>query len=392
MAALFLTRAAALAGTAATVMDIADTSERAYVRAKKVHKSAFARRVPKNFRRTHGVAPRTRSRHRAPPGLGLRPDRGRRLSQLTKVYKRNMPRYGRKRKRRGTLRRRARGRRLSMGRRSGKAKRSRRRGRKAPAFHRLRLYPGGIPLTHKIKLRMMKQCQIVSLPGEWGFIEFSPASVVNPMFNMRTGPLAGANHTAMQWTLKGGTAVTPKPQCYGYDHWIGVTGQNTYRKWKVLGSKTQLLHIPTISGNGNASQLYAGFNPKVWAETDDFGSTFGDTYSNIKQGEISDWINCGVCPNPKIITPQKQLGVGVQGQFTHTYSAKKYARSLRKKGIDDGDWFGEFFNEPVINPKAYFMIADLGLDDTLPQPFSFMLVIDYTIQLSGLKMGDQSEA
>lgn len=304
-----------------------------------------------------------------------------------------MPRYSRARRgRRSSVR----NRRASMlkkkyRKRSSRFRSHRRRVRRArrPRIGRsLRLYPGGVPLTHKIKLRVMKQVQVSSFPGGWGYIVFSPASLSDPFQHFTTGGVVGA-HQALPYGLIGG-ATTPKPQPYGFDHWVGITDSNRYRKYKVLGAKITLAKInEAVEPGVTQPTQWAGFS-KLFAVNDDFGTTFNETYSNVDRTEVEDWVNCGIVKRPQTITKAKAFNQA-PAVFTHTYSAKKYQRTLKKVGVTDGDWYGEHGTDPVINPRVYFSMADPGASTTAIT-FLFWCTIDYTVQLTGLRLGGEDVA
>lgn len=393
--AQFLAATAGVAATAATIMDIIDTGKRVnkLVRPARTRKNVLSlrRRVLKGHRLRNQKA-----LHEAGP---RRPRRGARVkkrrsqhNKLLNLAHTPMTRSNARSRRRRAPRRR--------GRRAGKrAKSSSRRRRKSVrGLSRLRLYPGGVPKTHIVKLRMMKQCIITSSPGKWAFIRFSPANLRDPMSQMDLTGGAVATHQQMKWTLKDGT-ITPRPQPYGFDHWLDTTAsplQSTYGKFSVLGCKISLIRTPLKAENTDAAsytQLYAGFNQRTWPSSTTDGSTFASTYGLIDSGEISDWINAGVCPRAQIITQAKQLGSGAGTVFTHHYSQKKYRRQLRKIGATDESWYGSHGIGPAENPQAFFMIADLGpTDDGTPVPLAFMLNMEYTVQLTGMLYGNESEA
>lgn len=238
-----------------------------------------------------------------------------------------------------------------------------------------------------IKLRIMTQIRIVANSGGWGWFKFNPANLHDPLKHMNATGSTSGNHYSLKVVLKDGVAITPRPQPYGYDHWIGISSSNVYQKWTVLGSSCSLIKTSDHIVSDSGSRHYAGWS-KLMAETDDFGTPFQTMYDNIDSSEVADWLNTGIVRKPAIITASKVFDKP-EPAFTFNYSQRKYKAQLKKKGIDDGDWYGEHASPPVVNPEAFFMLADLGLPSVATDVFPFMFVCDYTVQLSGLIMGGE---
>ncbi len=297
---------------------------------------------------------------------------------------------------RGRVRRSGRGRRGSVRRR-----RKSTRGR-APKM-RLRLYPGGFPRTHIVKLRSMKQMQITHNPANWGFVKFFPSSMKAPLassndttedFNTRIATPTQLVHRSLIFTDKAGLEVPTLAQPYGYDAWLqgfsdtGSSITHQYDKYKVLGCKITLAFIPDTSTEGG-TQVYGGFS-KIQDQNSLFGTTFINKYAEINRTEVSDFLNVGMVKDLKLLQAGGSGLGGVQKAFTFNYSAKKYARHLKRVGVEQtSDWYGTHQAAPNIMPEAIFLMADLGASSTA-HAFSVMVIHDYTIQLTGSLVSAQS--
>lgn len=277
-----------------------------------------------------------------------------------------------------------------------KKRRGRRMRKRRISRPRLRLYPGGFPLTHKIKLRMVKQIVIHTnaAGGQWGWFKWNPARLSDPLSGLTAGGVVGT-HVSMNVTLKDGAAITPRPQPYGYDHWLGDTTTSTdkYKRYSVLGSKCTLVKTSdTVITDAAASRFYAGWSrlfSEDGAATTGFGLTFAQTYIQIGFADVSDWLNTGVVKHPGVITNGKVFNKA-DPAFTATYSQKKYKRSLERRGFNQAaDWSAIFSANPGIDPEFHFMIADLGAATTTV-PMRFLMVCDYTVLLSSGVMGEHS--
>lgn len=366
----------------------------------------------------HATLPDRLRRHlvrtslRAPLGEG--PDhrtalRFHRLSQKQKneLYKRQqiargrsqrnkMPkRYGRRR--RGGRKRRPRYRRRP---------RSRVRRRRRRPKTRLRLYPGGVPQTKIVKLRVMRQYVITTPALEWGFIEWTPADMRIPFPGSKAaGTVLSHKNLKMATTAAGGSTFSTNRQPYGYDHWLGLgsTAHSNYLNYKVLGSKIKITFVPSAHGPDAGDNYYAGFSqlfvgPAGDAASDD-GPTLDSKYGTIAPGQISDWINAGVVKRRKVVTTGGS-GSGFQS-FIFYYSAKKWERQLKRMGTNYGTrdqhgsvaqgllWKGTHGTSPAISPVCYFMMADIGTS-TAGQAINCMITIEYTVQFSSLDVLDPS--
>lgn len=316
--------------------------------------------------------------------------------------KRKMVRFARRRRsRRKSLHRRARrGRRKSM--------RGRRRSRKSRVPRpRLRLFPGGFPKTHVVKLRSMKQMTIHSNPGNWGYVQFQPSSMLKPLQFSASGTIdiptlitspAVLNHRRLIFTAKNGTTAVPLlAQPYGYDAWLETQSgtisdpNHQYDKYVVLGCKITIAFIPSLSTEGGA-QVYAGFT-KIQDQSSNYGTTFTQKYAEIDRTEISDMLNVGIVPDMGLVQAGGSGLGGVSKVYTFNYSQKKYKKHLKRIGVElEQDWYGQHGNAPANMPQALFVMADLGKTDGDATIFQCMVIHDYTIRLSGSRPGAQSVA
>lgn len=388
MAAQLFQGLAAGAATVATIMDISDTGQRAARkydrfaganagRPKRAKRNAVSRRRPGRMARLGSNKKQAVIRHRG--------DRLARLRRPRASHNSTMARYGKRGRRSRTPYRRRRGRaRKAGGRTRGRASRLKR--------SHLRLYPGGVPKTHLIKLRMIKQVAISTRNGEWGFISFQPANPHDPLEHMLAATAPVGDHQALAFTLKGG-AITPRPQPYGFDRWLPGAGDvSMYDRGVVQGAKIQIFNIPNTTGvAGSNDRYYAGWSRLFPTGSSTFGKTFAQTYANVDRTEISDWINTGLCKRPQIITASKTFNKK-DAVFTHTYSLKKWLRHGHKTGraYDTSNQYFTATGGPVVNPEVKFMIADVGVGSSVTV-FNMMVVIDYTIKLSNMILGQESE-
>lgn len=296
---------------------------------------------------------------------------------------RNKMPYGRG-YRRGRKRRK--GRRKAKGRYQRRARRSRRRPRR---IQRIRLYPGGVPLTHMIKLKSMKQMLIHTRPLEWGRVEFSPASMLQPLLGSALTASVNTDQQTLSFLNKADNAVPLLAQPYGYDHWLGNTGDNIYRKYKVLGSKITIRLTPSSNSPDSGSHFYAGWS-RLCGQDDNYGEEFDKRYVNATRLEIADMLNIGVIK--KVGTITSTTGRDAFKTFTFRYSWKKYNRSLRRRGINPTieAWHGTHGSEPGIVPRCYFIVADMGTSTSIVK-LNVMVTHEYTVQLSGLRIGQESE-
>ncbi len=306
-----------------------------------------------------------------------------------KRHARTMPRYNRRYGRRTTAGRRSfykkrfAARRRYAGRSTGFRKY--RRGRRMVNRTRLRIYAGGFPVTKKIKLRILKQVVIHSRIGEWGYVNFFPADLHDPLVGYLTPSAAVGNHQRLVMVDKA-NAVLPRPQPYGFDHWLGDVGADHYRKYKVLGCQISLTLIPNKTLDTSETTHYAGW-AGIFPEADTDGTTFATRYDLINRLEISDMLNCKLIKNPRIIN------LSTAQRFSLNYSARAWGRMRRGVGISAAErWYGEHDTAPEINPVAKFIIADLGAADSGVIAYNFLFEQTFTVQLTGGRLGNVSNA
>lgn len=311
--------------------------------------------------------------------------------------RRRRVRFGRKRKRRSS----------TVRRRRKSAFKRRRRSKRRGSRHRniVRLYPGGLPLSHIVKLRVLTQCQFESVGGQWCVFRFRPADMLIPFGNQATAanstntgdnprPYVGVSSGA--WFDKTGTTVAErKKQPQGYDSWLDQSASlSAYKKYIVLGSK---ISITTIDGNvdsGANVKLYAGFTKlydRIGGITLQSGVSIGDNYSNIIGTEVADWLSVRMVKNLGIVQSNPLANtMRASRTFTYNYSQKKYKRHMKRIGLtNDDDWFGSHLASPLTSPEVFFCLADLGAssaDTKIP----CVVNIEYTVRLSGLEVPDRS--
>lgn len=284
------------------------------------------------------------------------------------------------------------------------SRRPRARGRRPRrrAKTKLRLYPGGVPSTHIVKLRVMRQYVITTPSLEWGYVEFNPADMRIPFPGSKAaGTVNSHKNLKMATTAAGGATFSTNRQPYGYDHWLIDSGaeHSNYRHYKVLGSKITLRFVPSSRGADSGDNYYAGFSQLFTGAagqlTSSHGPTLDSKYNRIAPNEIADWMNAGLVKRRKVVTTG---GSGGRFQtFTFKYSAKKWERSLRRNGVlfgtsytaSDTQWMGTHGVSPVVNPVCYFMMADIGTS-TAGQAINCMITIDYTVKLSSLDISQAS--
>ncbi len=332
---------------------------------------------------------------KAPPGplaMEVELPQKHKASNLEAIVQGKMPHRARKRKRRKSRFRR----------RNASAKRRRksvRRGRKRRRSIRrpLRLYPGGMPLTHKLKMRSTRQCLIKSSAGKWGTLTLHPGSMQQPFASMQTAEdtymVASGNQTRLPFTDKAGVANVNAGQPQGYDYWLGITASGKYRKYKVLGCQIIVAFIADTASTGGA-QHYAGFTG-LMGQSDDYGDTFSTKYRFVNDVEVSDMLNNAIIKGPKIITSGGTDFGGVHKAFVFNYSQKRYERYLKKVGARQGAtgamdaWYGTHTTGPTITPKARFVICDIGVD-TAPVTYNVIINHTWTVQLSDVIIPDAS--
>lgn len=308
----------------------------------------------------------------------------RRRSQRNKMPKR----YARRR--RGRRKRRSRPR-------YGTRPRARGRRRRRVAKTRLRLYPGGVPQTHIVKLRVMRQYVITTPTLEWGFIEFNPASMRIPFPGSKAAGTVNSHKNLKMATVTDTFSTNRQP--YGYDHWLlGDASKSHYKDYKVLGSKITIKFIPSARTADAGDNYYAGWSQLFTGPAGNASSTDGPTldskYGNVAASEIGDWMNAGIVKRRRVVTTG---GDGRFKSFVFKYSAKRWERQLKRNGIQYGVatpdsgllWQGNHGTDPVINPVCYFMMADIGTSD-VGQAINVMITIEYTVKLSSLDLVNAS--
>lgn len=305
-----------------------------------------------------------------------------------------MPRRRRRRPRRGRKRRR------SMRRSRRTSTRNKRRRRRSVVRHRLRLYPGGFPKTHLIKLRAVKQCLITSLPDAWGSIFFFPADPSDPFVGW-IDDIAGALgndgatgvHKRMLFTDKAGN-IAGRPQPYGWDEWMSTS---PYRHAVVEGSKITITFVQgTAAGAGNSFRMIAGFSTLSEEGGVAFIPNFNSTFGNINTLEVADMINNKIIKNPKTLSITGDgVTLPVPQTFVHTYSRKRLEKHMKRIGTytDVASNISNYQlakeNSPAFNPKVRFIIADVGsVSSTIA--FNCFVTMDYTIRLMNPTMPDKS--
>ncbi len=254
-------------------------------------------------------------------------------------------------------------------------------------------------MTHKIKLRVMRQYVITTPAIEWGVIEFRPADMRIPFPGSKAaGATTGGTHCGLKMatTAAGGATFSTNRQPYGYDHWLGKTevSKSQYKFYKVLGSKITIKFVPSAHGPDSGDNYYAGWSQlfDTDAAASNHGPTLESKYGAIAPNEIADWLNARIVKRPRIVTTG---GDGTFKRFVFKYSAKRWERQLKRMGThiettaSAAGWKGQQTVSPEISPVCYFMMADVGTS-TAGQAINCLITIDYTVQLSSLDLGDAS--
>lgn len=272
--------------------------------------------------------------------------------------------------------------------------------------YHLRLYPGGFPETHIIKLRLIAQTRFQSLQGSWVVFMFKPSDPVQPLQFLEThtsgavgvGTYITANQIFGRWTAKENTTtptdVLKTRQPYGWDQWQ-TEATRPYAKALVLGSKITLNFREGSQTATGTQNFKAGFAKGLFGLDSITGQpqSFGNKYGAITTNEPSDAINAKVFSHGNLSDPA--VGTRSQGKkFTYTYSMKDHMRQLKRNGSVVGDQGINALQstgntQAVYQPKAFFCISDLGM--SAAQGLDCMVTIDYTIKLSGRVIPQQSE-
>ncbi len=387
-------------------------------------RTAFHRRHQRRLlgQRSTDIRRESRNAVRAQRLLNLHRERSRRKNNLTvhratglsMARSRRRPprrRSGAKRKRRVSFKRRK----------TKRARFSRGRGRRRPMRRsHLRLFPGGVPKTRTIKLRVMKQCRVTPRGGKWGAIYFRPASMFNPFESIGALETSIAPettvvtiHEKLLFTFKDGGVGATRPQPYGYDYWLSnlAGGAGQYSRYEVLGSSTKIIMTPDTGALGGRN-FYAGFNKNLYGQHDSAVGdqdrrtdllTFYQKFKNIDDEEISDMLNNKIIDKPTIIQAGGSLSSGrsttLGAAFEFNFSQRKH-KALRRRNGQPAMWdaantgtsvyTGTHGAAPDYNPYCYFIIGDVGDTTSTPAAMPCMIVIDYTVRLSDIQMLDES--
>lgn len=312
-----------------------------------------------------------------------------------------MPPRRRRRGRRAGKRKR----RTSYTRRRRKSFRSRRKRRKSSARTKLRLYPGGFPKTHLIKLRANTQALITNVAGEWASLLLHPAQCHHPfdlvaLANLGTTDVV-AQHKRLAFTNKA-AAITPVVQPYGWDHWMeqgaaGTTAESPYQWAVVEGSTFQITFVQAVGGSASVRML-GGFSGLFEKTSNSYLPDFSKEYANIDATEVSDMLNVRIMKNPQEIY-QSGTGEPLSGgkTFIFNYSRKKTERRMKKAGtyMYGSDTKSNFMfthnTDPVFNPVARFIIADIGAAAE-EVTWNVFIKAEYTIRLSNIRYANESTA
>lgn len=315
------------------------------------------------------------------------------------------PRRRRRGRRAGKRKRRA-----SYTRSRRKSYRSRSKRRKSSARTRLRLYPGGYPKTHLIKLRANAQTRITTIGSEWASIKFQPANCSDPFLGFRLGagneptptgihpvtlaPYPADTHKLLAWTNQKGD-ILPRPQPYGWDQWML---SSPYGFAIVEGFKTTLTFIQaTSSGHGHSTRMLAGFGHLHEQTSNAFLSDWTITNKNVDSTEISDMLNNRIIKNPQELY-HGGVGESLAGPktFVYNYSRKKTERKMKKMGTyiipdaSDSNYMFSHTTSPKFNPNVRFIIADIGAGEGEPIIWNVFIKIDYTVRLMRKTISDES--
>lgn len=297
----------------------------------------------------------------------------------------------RRRRRRGRARYRARSKYARRSTAFRKFRRSRRRRAPRPA---LRLYPGGSPATHLVKLRVVIQATISNVTGEWGAILLNPASMLQPFISQGDvqvdGIYTGVDELPFHDKAGGEADILKQPQ--GYDHWISGTQETgKYGSYTVVGSHTNITFFQGNSaGTGASERMIGGFTTLFGEGGAAAGPTFADKYAAITGTEVATMLSVGIIKRPKLITVTSEMQ-HANASFDFYYSQKKWLRTLRRIGhtvVEQG--FGTFSTAPPLNPNLFFVMADLGIASGTAIPFHCIITIEYTVRLSDLLMSEVS--
>lgn len=279
-----------------------------------------------------------------------------------------MPRFVRKRKRRGK--------------RSHPAKRRRRANRKRTVRRKRRvaLSTRYIPLAKTMKFDMFSQITILGKTGAWGCVKFP--------LNTMEKPLAYAGLTAGTFTSVMTTVGTNTRRPIGMDRWIGSTAdQGKYSFYQVTGCKITITHMPAsrIEEGPNLISGVIPYSNYEVSHTHTSDSALEEHLEGIVAGQVA--------PLLQRKGPFKQLRMynkGVAGQtWTINWSEKAhrkrfpeyrsngiYSADLRISGTDNIPEAGVAF--PLVN--GYFMVGMLG--DSAAQSMDYILKFEYTCKLT----------
>lgn len=346
----------------------------------------------------------------------------------SRVSRAAMPRYGRARLRFGGGRK---------NRRRGRKGRSRRSRKRRGRGRSVRLYRTVRPATRIIKLSFLQHVSIDPLKSHWQYFKFYPADLTHQIFQHsvqlnadeldvdtlspmyrgdgdrrrwldlrlhQSNPdsglfdtedvvsyarFNGASISAAQMdipaSVRSGSTITTLTDCkkrpYGFDQWVGSPGTaDEYHKYKVLGCKMSMEHIPTAATT-EGSIVYMGFTKQ-----DSFDFTLAKRTAKLESSEVASFMNQGFVKNWQVFS-SGSLGSKVTG----FYSAKKAMRAWKRKGEADVQaQFGTQTAPPDLNPALNFVMAMPGQGDPGGQTLLFRAT--WVVQLSDYTPPAQSVA
>lgn len=272
-----------------------------------------------------------------------------------------------------------------------------RRRRRAPR-RTLRLYPAGAPRSHLVKLRMVNQCAIFNVPGEWGGIPLFPASMLQPLIGQLTAVGVDGIYTGvdqLKWTdktLDSRDDVLVQP--HGYDHWLGTSNSAKYQNYQVLGSHINITFIQGNSAAATLSERFVGGFTDMFAQSGadpNQGPEFQELATSVVGGEVATMLGNGLIRNPKVISTGANLSDAVS--FDFYYSQKKWLRRLRRIGITDlPSSHGTHATAPGLNPLVVFVLADLGVATAAAVGLHCIITHTYTARLVNFAIGQTSAA
>lgn len=343
--------------------------------------------------RTHKSAAQRRRRRKNPGSRipGNRPkSKARGFLHITDSHKSTktilakptrMVRYAQSRRRSRAVRRRGRKARSRYSRRSSRFRSYRKKARRARTRTTLRVYPGGIPKSRKVKLRLTVQTAMKTESGRFTMFKFNPADLSRPLGSMSTSlvantPYSGVSqgiHVDKDWGTPAVNSITL--QASGLDfYWA------QYPTAVVLGSKITISFVQDTATT-TGKRLIGGFTQLFGENGENHSPELADMYLKVQGDEISMMLNSGLIKNPKYIVSGSS--VMKQQQFSFNYSYKKYKKRVKYLGLETGDdWYQIVDTVPQMNPECYFILSDFGLPTTA-HFLNCFINIEYTIQFTG---------